>query len=131
MTPRQHAFHPWHTCDLRLAFQFAGDCLVQVFLEANADVELENDDGYTPMCVAASTDDPNCAGVVIHLVENGADICRKCNGTLPFDMAVNKIVKDVRSISLQRYHDLFVSTDHQTEQPYAGGGWRYLLSASL
>ena len=67
-------------------------------MEADADVELENDDGYTPMCVAASTDDPNCAGVVIHLVENGADICRKCNGTLPYDMAVNKIVKDVRSI---------------------------------
>ena len=100
---RHRAFHPWHTCDPRLAFQFAEDCFVQVFLEADADVELENGDGYTPMCVAASTDDPNCAGVIIHLVENGADICRKCNGTLPFDIAVNKSVNV--SSCRQYYHD--------------------------
>ena len=69
-------------------------------MEADAEVELEDEDGYTPMCVASMTDDPNCAGVVIHLVEHGADICKKCNGTLPYDMAANKIVKDVSSISL-------------------------------
>ena len=129
-TPRHRAFRPWHTCDLHPAFDLQnGDCRVQVFMEADAEVELENDDGYTPMCVAASTDDPNCAGVVIHLVEYGADICKKCNGTLPYDLAVNKIVKDVRPSHLQRCQHLSVFVDHRTEQRHAGRGRRNLLNA--
>ena len=66
--------------------------------------ESRNWDGLTPMCVAALQDDPNCAGIVKHLVEFGADICTTCTDpddstkqVLPYDLAVNKIVKDVSS----------------------------------
>ena len=81
-------------------------------MEADAEVDLKNDDGHTPMCVASMTDDPNCAGVVIHLVEHGADICQKCNGMLPYDMAANKIVKDVSSTSLTTLSASLMSIDH-------------------
>ena len=67
----------------------------------SADPEKRNWNDETPLCVAALQDNPDCAGIVNHLLEFGADICTKCpvkgvkGGRLPYDVAVNKIVKDV------------------------------------
>ena len=60
------------------------------------------------MCVAARQKNPNCAGIVKHLVEFGADVCTPCPPdpkypyipVYPYDVAVkvgNKIVADVSS----------------------------------
>ena len=70
-----------------------------------ADPENINWNGETPLCVAALQNNSDCAGIVNHLVEFGADICTKCPDPddpniklFPYELAVNKIVKDVRAL---------------------------------
>ena len=88
---------------------------MQVFLSAGddpksdnfADPEAENCAEETPLCVAARQTNPDCAGIVKHLVDFKADICTKCPHPdlptlkiLPYDLARmvgNKNVMDVSS----------------------------------
>ena len=76
--------------------------VLQLFLNSGADSTIENKDGLTPQCLAAKTDDPNCGGLVNQYIDiGGVDICDRCNGLLPKELADqfgNENVENVRPL---------------------------------
>ena len=73
---------------------------MQLFLDKNGTLaSLRNRSKLTPLCLAARRNSANCGGVVKDLVGKGANICQKCKGKLPYDLAVHKVTRDVRRIT--------------------------------
>lgn len=79
-----------------------GTKLTDLYLPQEVDPNVKNNDGFTPLCLAAMNPEEKCVDVAQDLIRKGAKVCKKCKGKFPIELAVNQVTIDVSSLSKSR-----------------------------